>query len=156
LPERRPELAFDGVLGQEAETDWRDELDQVLSDGNVFFRESLLFHRASGTLLAGDFVENVRAETGRGALAWVLRLFTEERPMPSPEFRYYTQDARALRRSLERALAWPIERIFLCHGELIEDGAREVFVGVVAELEGIVERRGAVSAAAFRALARLQ
>lgn len=69
LPERCPHLHFDGVLGNSAETAWSPELDQRLTDGNVFFSEAVFLHRASATLIVADLVENLGQATLPAATA---------------------------------------------------------------------------------------
>ncbi len=157
LPERRPDLSFDRVLGAAPDPGWEGDLDQVLIDGNVFFSEALFFHHRSRTLLVGDFVENFTRETASlparmVAACWGVRA----RPMASPEFRYYTQDPAAFSGSLDRANLWGFERIFLCHGDLIEADARSIFEGVCRELLEQVHARGRLARWAWRRVARIQ
>jgi hypothetical protein len=76
--------------------------------------------------------------------------------MASPEFRYYTIDAKAFEESIAEALQWPIERVFLCHGELIEENGREVVAQVADSLLEEVRGRGFVSRALFERLAKIQ
>jgi hypothetical protein len=76
--------------------------------------------------------------------------------MASPEFRYYTLDADAFEAGFAEVLRWPIERVFLCHGALIEENGREVVARVAEALLQQVRGRGALSRALFRRLAALQ
>jgi hypothetical protein len=157
LVERRPELPFTDVLGDVAPAAWSSELDQVLTKGNVFFSEALFFHRSSRTLIVADLVENFDAGTasvlGRGMAA----LFgVSSRPVASPEFRLYTNDADAAAASFRRAQRWDFERIVLCHGGLVEENAPEVFRTVCDELLEKVRRRGRVARRLLGVLARLQ
>jgi hypothetical protein len=44
---------------------------------------------------------------------------------PSRAFRYVMmKDARALRASIDRILAWDFERVTVAHGEVLESGGR--------------------------------
>jgi len=157
LPERCPGLTVDAVLSSKPEAEWRDEMDHVLTGGNVFFSEALMFHRASGTLLVGDFIENFRRETSSETGRWLARAFgVAERPMASPEFRYYTFDANALVHSLAPIDGWALQRIFLCHGEMVTSDASRVFDSVRSELAATANRRRSVFRAALSALSRLQ
>ena len=54
LDTKRTDLAIEGVLGDEPEPGWRDDLDQVLLDGFPFANEIVFFHRPSATLIATD------------------------------------------------------------------------------------------------------
>ena len=157
LPERCPALPVTALLGDEAPPAWRDEFDQALTAGNVFFSEAVLLHRPSKTLLVGDLVENFDEHTIGAAARLAARVFGV-RPggCASPEFQYYTHGADAAAAALERIAAWDFERIFLCHGQLVEAGAREVFRRVADELLETARRRGRVARLLFRAMARLQ
>lgn len=157
LPERRPDLRFDGVLGDAPESGWEGALDHVLTAGNVFFSEAVFFQRSTGTLLVADLVENFDEHTasrlGRGLAA----LFgVGSRPVASPEFRLYTHDAEAAEAAFARIRAWPFHRIFLCHGALIERDAPAVFAGVCRGVVEAARRRGRISRWLLRRLAGLQ
>jgi hypothetical protein len=76
--------------------------------------------------------------------------------MASPEFRFYTANAEALRESIEQVLQWPLERIFLCHGELVAAGGREVFSQVAESILRELEARGPLARFLFRQIAKAQ
>jgi hypothetical protein len=157
LPERRPDLAFDAVLSPEPVRDWSPDLEHVLTGGNVFFSEALFFHRASSTLLVGDFVERIGPGIASGFARALARLFgIRSHPMASPEFRYYTTDAGAFAESLAAVLRWPIERVFLCHGELIAQGGHEIVARVGDALLREVRGRGVASRRVFERLSGMQ
>lgn len=157
LPARRRDLVFDRELGDTPDPAWAEEIDQAATAGNTFFSELLFLHRASGTLIVGDLVENIDAQTVSRTGRILGRLFgVEERPMASPEHRWYATDPDALARSLERPRSWPIERIALCHGALVRENAAAVFDTVCEELIEAARRRGALGRRLFTALARRQ
>lgn len=145
LPERRPDLNFDAVLTSEPAAPWADELDHVLTAGNVFFSEAIFFHRASGTLLVADFVENIDSNTAPNIAITLARPFgVLRRPTASPAFKMFTHDAHALAASLAPARAWAIRRIFLCHGKLITEDAQATFNQVASELTALARKRSAL------------
>jgi hypothetical protein len=145
------------VLSEEPVADWSPDLEHVLTRGNVFFAEALLFHGTSRTLLVGDFVERIGPGVASPFARGVARIFgVRSNPMASPEFRYYTVDAEAFGESISRVLQWPIERVFLCHGELINEKGREVVAQVVDSLLKEVRGRGVVTRALFERLAEMQ
>ena len=153
LAERRPHLRVDGVLADEAPAAWREELDQTVTAGNVFFSEVLLHHRRSGTLLVGDLVENFERSTASALGRGLARIFGVGRfPVASPEFRLYTHDADAAAKPLARAASWDFDRIFLCHGALVTTDARRV-LGEVSE--GILRAARSRTRAARWVLRRL-
>eukprot|EP00929_Paragymnodinium_shiwhaense_P101777 TRINITY_DN64956_c0_g1_i1.p1 TRINITY_DN64956_c0_g1~~TRINITY_DN64956_c0_g1_i1.p1 ORF type:complete len:258 (-),score=19.59 TRINITY_DN64956_c0_g1_i1:638-1411(-) len=162
LAERRPGLRVERILTADPEPEWATEVDQALTDGNCFFREVLLLHRASGTLLVGDFIENIRAvhtpSCNPCCVQGFARLFgIESRPMASPEFRYYTDNADRFVQSVAKARTWNCERIFLCHGDMVLDSAAPAVLGDVCEdLQREVSRRSRLTASFFRFMARWQ
>lgn len=157
LPERRPDLRFDAVLGERPDPAWAADLDQAEVRGNVFFSEIVFLHRASRTLLVADLVEYLDRKTTSALGRALARLFgVGSRPVASPEHRFYTHDARAAAESLGRIRSWEFERIVLSHGRLIESGGREVLDAVAADLLRRAEARSNASRRILAALARLQ
>ncbi len=157
LPERRPELRFEAVLGDAAPAAWAGQIDQVAVRGNAFFSEILFFHRASRTLIVGDLVEILDDRTASRAGRALASLFGVGRePVASPEHRYYTVDPDAAQASLERARQWPFERIVPAHGAVVERDAAAVFARVCDEFLASVRRRGAPARWLFSRMARLQ
>jgi len=158
LPERRPDFAFAGVLGNAPEPAWRDVLDQRLTAGNCFFEEVVCFHAASRTLIVADLVERICDATLPGRLARTASRIAglHDHDLPSPEFRAYTMDADAARSRLEEIDAWPFERILLAHGELVTGDAHAVFRRVVLHLHGEAARRPSGRRALYRLMSRYQ
>jgi Domain of unknown function (DUF4336) len=157
LPGRLPALAFDEILSEEPIAAWSPDLKHVLTRGNAFFVEALFFHGPSRTFLVGDFVERIGPGVASLFARGVARIFgVRSHPMASPEFRYYTIDPEAFAESIAEVLQWPIERVFLCHGELIEDKGREVVAQVTDSLLQEIRGRSRVSRALSERLAKMQ
>jgi hypothetical protein len=157
LPDRRPDLAFAGILGDQPDPAWAAELDQAEIHGNLFFAEIVFLHRASRTLIVADLVENLDRETASILGRTLARLFgVGSEPVASPEHRLYTNDARAAAESLERIQSWDFERIVLSHGGLIESGGRAVMQTVAEHLLFAVKRRSNASKKVLELLARFQ
>ena len=144
LEERRPDINYAGVLKDEPENEWKEDLDQILTKGNVFFSEAIFYHKMSRTLLVGDLIENLNQTTS--SKMFLFKLFgAREKPMASPEFRMYTTNEKTARQALEQVQKWEFERIFLCHGDIIESNAKSIFNDVCSEfLEG-VKNKGRLS-----------
>jgi hypothetical protein len=130
VEKRRPDLAYDAVLGDAAPAEWSAEIDQVLVQGTRFMREVAMFHRASRTLILVDLVENftdATPDTSASLRFWfkyVLRMWGK--PRPAPEYRMGWNDRAAAAKSLRRILAWDFERIIVSHGDLIDRDAHAV------------------------------
>lgn len=158
LIERRPGLAYAGTLGDRPRPDWAPVMDQHLTRGNLFFSEVVFFHRASRTLIVADLVENITEATIGGGFARAAARAGHilGRPLPSPEFRMYTDDAEAAAASLDAIAAWPFERILMAHGEIITETAQETFAGLRDFLVEEVRRRPAWRRSLYRHLAARQ
>jgi hypothetical protein len=125
LDTKRPELKIAGILGDAPAPGWADALDQILVDGFPLANEVVFFHRPSRTLIASDLAFNIgpssppltrlafRLANGYGRLS------------PTLLERLFVRDRTAFRRSLERILGWPFERVVIAHGQVSETGGRE-------------------------------
>ena len=114
------------VLGAEPEAMWNGVLKQALLRGSALSDEVVFFHPRSKTLIVCDLIFNLppTLSAGQKVLAKVLGLPFE--PAPSRTFRLTAGDKAALRASLERTLTWEFERIVLSHGQVVEQGGRQV------------------------------
>jgi hypothetical protein len=125
LREKLGGVRIDETLSDTSPALWADELEQVRIGGAPSLGETAFFHRASRTLLLLDLCFNVH-----GPANTLTRLFMRvngayRRFGPSRIFRYgVLKDARALRESLDRLLAWDFERVTVAHGEILESGGR--------------------------------
>lgn len=129
IEKKRPDLAFDGLLGDAPDPGWAAEFDQVLMRGARFIGEVAFFHRSSRTLILVDLIENFGDDTVQ--VGWLQRFWWMvfrmwNRPKPAPEYQLGWKDKAAGRESLERILEWDFGRIVIAHGDLIEENAREV------------------------------
>lgn len=130
IERRRPNIRYDGILGDEAPEAWAGEIKQVLMRGTSVMREVAMLHRESRTLILVDLIENFTDQTPHigGALKFLLKYVARmwNRPTPAPEYRLGWSNRKAVRASLERILAWDFDRIVLSHGDLIELDAKAI------------------------------
>jgi Domain of unknown function (DUF4336) len=127
LPEKRNDLSFEGVLGDEPEAGWSKDLEQTVFRGDRVLREVVFCHRESATLIVADLLQ-----TDDPASPPFTRLVKRlngihEKPRPLLPFRLGFRDKAAARASLERVLSWEFDRIVLCHGPIVESGGKAVF-----------------------------
>ncbi|HEY8617750.1 DUF4336 domain-containing protein [Phenylobacterium sp.] len=123
---KRPDLAFDGDLGETAPPDWADEIDQAPVHGNLITTEVVFFHRRSRTVLFTDLIQHFPGGWFRGwrALVAGLDLMTAAEPQVPRKFRTGFVRRRAARDSLARILDWPAEKVVMAHGAPVQaDGA---------------------------------
>jgi hypothetical protein len=125
LEKKRADIAWARVLGDEAEPEWRGEIDQVFFGARSLENEVLFCHRKSRTLLCADAVFNLA--THPSPITRVVAVLMGGRA-PGATFleRILIRDRRAAREQIDRMLAWDFDRIVLAHGDIIETGGREV------------------------------
>jgi hypothetical protein len=121
---KRPDLRVTEVLGDAPLSDWSPVLDQVLLRGLPLANEVVFFHAKSATLIASDLAFNIGARH-----SFLTRLAFRVsggygRLSATALERLLIRDREAFRRSLERILAWPIARVVVAHGDVVEADGR--------------------------------
>jgi hypothetical protein len=140
LERKRPDLAFVGVLGDEAPAEWQGEVDQTFFRGRPYENEVVFLHRASRTLLLCDLAFNFGPRSP-APTRWLMKLLRSYgRFGPSRLDPLLIRDRAAARRSLERILAWDFDRVVVAHGEVLESGGREALRGGYSWLLGAPQR----------------
>lgn len=125
LAKRRPDLHFSGTLGDEAPKAWRENIDQVVVRGNAITTEVVFFHRASGTVLFTDLLQQFPDGWFRGWRAVVARLDLMTAPEPSVprKFRVAFRNKREARAAIGRILDWPATGVVMAHGSPVTQEA---------------------------------
>lgn len=125
LAEKRGDLNCQNVLGDKAEQGWAGTIDQVVLAGFPFASEVDFYHRPTQTLIATDLAFNVGESSPPLTRAFFHLARTYGRLSPTPLERVLVRDRTAFRRSLDRILEWPFERVIVSHGDISESGGRE-------------------------------
>ena len=119
---KRPDLRVSGILGESPVPDWSDVLDQTLVGGFPLANEVVFFHKPSATLIASDLVFNVDAASPALTRLAFRLMGAYGRPSSTVLERLLIRDRAAFRRSLARILSWPIQRMVIAHGAVVEAG----------------------------------
>ena len=122
LEQKRPDLAIEGVLGDEAPGAWKEEVDQVFFRGRPFENEVVFLHRASRTLILCDLAFNFGPRMPFATRLVARLIGSYGRFGPSRLDPLLIRDRRAARQSLERILAWNFDRIVIAHGDVLGSG----------------------------------
>lgn len=126
LAEKRKDVGFDAVLGDEAPAAWRGRIDQHCFQGAPFVREVAFFHRASGSLLLADLAFNFVA-CPHGPTRWWLRAMGGlGRFGPPRHVRWLMRDKAAARRSADAILRWDVQRVVVSHGVVLQQSAKRL------------------------------
>ncbi|HEY3499889.1 MAG TPA: hypothetical protein VGK73_34600 [Polyangiaceae bacterium] len=139
LAKKRPDLRIDRARGSEGslEPAFAGVIDEVPIQG-FRLEETVLFYRPAQTLLVGDLVHNV----GRPADGW-SKFYTRamgfyDRVALSKALRLTAfSDRGAARRSLDRLLELPFERIVVGHGTPVTEGAKDALAAAYAWLPAV-------------------
>lgn len=125
LRKKRRDLAFDAELGDAPAADWAGEIDQIAMRGNLITTEIVFFHRASGTLLFTDLLQQIASDrlSGWRKIVAKLDLMMGAEPSVPRKFRLTFIGRRKARAALERILGWPIEKVLMAHGTPVERDA---------------------------------
>lgn len=123
LAAKRSDLKIDRELGT-LDPAWGDAFDVAVIDGTPKLNEALLFHRPSGTLACADFVFNI-TQPANAMTKMILGMMGVggRRLAQSRVWKVVVKDRTAARTSIDRVLAWPIQRVAPVHGEAIEVAA---------------------------------
>jgi hypothetical protein len=132
LAKKRSDLRFDRTLG---DLDLGDELVALPVDG-CMLGETDFFHAPSKTLLASDLIENFRGSDHAPTRAYLKLNAIWQKPGVSTLIKVLYRDKKAARKSLDRILELPFERISIAHGDPIVEDAKDVLRESYAWLRG--------------------
>src|SRR5262245_12071543 len=134
VAEKRRDLHFHGVLGDEPPALWRDELAQLHVRGAPILEEVVFLHRSSRTLILTDLAFNVPAGRTAGARLFYFLTGAAGRFGPHRMVRLMIRDRRAARASMDTILGWDFERVIVSHGDVLETGGRDRLAAAFAFL----------------------
>ncbi|MEZ4383068.1 MAG: DUF4336 domain-containing protein [Nannocystaceae bacterium] len=125
LARKRPAIAFDRALEGGAQQPWPETLEAHLMGGRPTISEVVFHHRPSRTLICTDLLFNIRDEPH-----WLTRqLYRAIGSLgalgPNRVARLLTRDRRAAAASYRVLLGWPVARIVMAHGDVLEDRCEE-------------------------------
>ncbi len=121
LADKRKDLAFDGVLGD-------DGVLGLLSlhvRGAPAIEEVALLHAPSRTLLLVDLLFHFPEAPGFFTRTYLRANGALGRPAHTAVIKLAVRDKAAARASVEQLLAWDFDRVLLAHDTLVETGGKE-------------------------------
>lgn len=131
VEKKRPDLAFDWILGNRPDPRWQQELDQVFVQGTKYMSEVVFLYRESKTIILVDLLENIGDDYQHVAglllrFWWKVIFRMWNHPKAAPEYQVGWGHKETVRYGLQKVLDWNADRIVLSHGELIEGNVQEV------------------------------
>lgn len=133
LPDKRPDVAWSGVLGDAPEPAWQGQLEQVLFAARSLENEVVFFHPESRSLVCVDAVFNLNTHPS-GFTRFVARMIGNAEPGITMLERLLVRDKKAARAQVDRMLAWDFDRILLAHGAPVLTGGKDVLARAYAWL----------------------
>lgn len=125
LAAKRKDLAFDAELGETPAAGWAGEIEQVVFGGNAITTEIVFFHKASGTVLFTDLLQQFPEGWFSGWRAFIAKwdLMVSSRPAVPRKFRFAFRNKALARAAIVKVLAWPARNVIMAHGTpVIGDG----------------------------------
>ncbi|MGE3305939.1 MAG: DUF4336 domain-containing protein [Rhizobiaceae bacterium] len=138
LAAKRTDIAFDAELGETPAPGWAGEIEQVVFGGNAITTEIVFFHRASGTVLFTDLLQQFPPGWFSGWRAFIARwdLMVSPRPAVPRKFRIAFRKKALARAAIGKVLAWPAQKVIMAHGAPVTEGGRDAIADAFRWLTG--------------------
>ncbi|MEM4781452.1 MAG: DUF4336 domain-containing protein [Halalkalicoccus sp.] len=128
LDARRPDLRFDGLLGDNPDPRWSTDVDQVAVMGNRWLTEIAFFHRPSRTVILGDVGYHLDGSSPPKTRLMARLLGIYEQVGPTLDFRLTIRNEETFRRAIRDILAWEFDRVIPGHGTVVETGGKRAVI----------------------------
>ena len=123
LAEKRDDIRFDKELGGNCpwpELEWRP------IQGAPEMNEFVFYHQPTKTMLCTDLFFNIH-EVSNWRSKFLFKLVgVWQRPQQSKVWRFATKDRVAAGQSIQSTMEWDIQRVIICHGEILEGPTAKV------------------------------
>jgi hypothetical protein len=128
LARKKPELHFDADLGDEPDSAWAADIDQVIFRGSLAMDEVVFFHRASCTALICDLIQRHAQEKMSGWKGQLMKLdsLVGEQGSTPREWRASFLRRGPARAARQKVLDWRASRLLIAHGDCAQAGATEI------------------------------
>lgn len=126
LSDKRKDLNFSGVLADQPDSAWAEDLDQIWIGGAPRVNEIAFLHRSSRSLLLVDLVFNV---TPANFFMKIMMRINGSRGLGTSRLmRFMLKDLSATRVSVQRIFEWDFDRVIMSHGEVVEANGRSALL----------------------------
>ena len=116
-------VQFDKHLSNKAESEWSEEINQLIVKGSRIHQEVVFFHYKSKTLVLTDLLQNYepsRIPYWFKIIAKVNGLLEPDAQMPRDLRLTFIGNKQSLVESLKKIISWNPERVILSHGRWYE------------------------------------
>ena len=140
LPDKRRDVVFLGMLGDEPRPEWRGDIEQRLVQGVPWLNEVVFFHPATRTLILTDLAFNVPEGQVWGVPLVFSLMGAAGQFGPHRIVRWAIKDKQAARASLDVIMRWDFDRVIVAHGDVLETGGKEALRKAFSFLLGAASR----------------
>ena len=128
LASRKPDLTFDAELGDEPESAWAEDIDQVIFRGSLAMEEVVFFHRESRTAIVCDLIQRHPESQMMGWKGKLMQLdgLVGKHGSTPREWRASFLRRGPARAAREKVIDWKPERLLIAHGECAQNNGAEI------------------------------
>ncbi len=129
LSQKRKDIKFDVELSENAEYEWKNDIDQTIFRGSPAMEEVVFYHMLSKTLVLTDLIENFNPSTlnwWQKNLACFAGILYPNGKMPIDwRVSFLFGSKKKARKSLNTIMSWDAENIIVSHGECVFGSGNE-------------------------------
>ncbi len=128
LIEKRKDIQFTKELTDLAESDWLNQIDQLIFRGSPLMEEVVFFHIESKTLLLTDLIENFKGDYFSGwrkTIAKIGGIISPKGKTPLDWRLSFIFGKSRARMAVSKMLDWEPDKIVIAHGECIFSNGKE-------------------------------
>jgi hypothetical protein len=128
LASKKSDLQFHGELGDEPDSAWAKDIDQVVFRGSLALLEVVFFHRPSRTAIICDLIQRHHKSKMSGWKGMLMKLdgLVGKHGSTPREWRASFIHRRPARAARETVLGWNAEQLLIAHGECSRSNASEI------------------------------
>lgn len=134
LADRKPDLPFDGELGDEPEAGWAPDIEQVIFHGSFAMEEVAFFHRESRAAIICDLIQRHPESKMSGWKGMLMRLdgLVGEHGSTPREWRASFLRRGPARAARDEVIRWNAERLVIAHGKCAQTGATSIITDALS------------------------
>jgi hypothetical protein len=123
---KKGNLPITGILSDEPNRGWSDDLDQLAFKGSSSIEEVLFYHKESHTVILDDLIQIHAVEKGKPFKNTLFKLegVTSPHGGVGLDIKLTFTNRDLARQSLEKLLSWDFDKLIIAHGNCIEKDAK--------------------------------
>ena len=131
VQKKHPELSLTH-LEKQTPPEWNSEIEMLSLNEGLRLDEKVFYHPQSQTLLMTDLLFNMKGKDWPTRFMLYLEGVSDKLGCTRLVSIVLLKDRKQMRHLTEKILQWDFKRMIMCHGEVIENEAREGFTKAMA------------------------